>query len=202
MAPYYYGMSWECGWFRAIVLSILKIWLAQNPHRHFTLQKFEVHKWATFCTVVDKKTWWRARSREAQEKPKQNGWNAWKSLWYGLYWVHAIVPILKILAWPNSPRAQQIPKFEVDIYGATSMLLTTKNLDGGQVSEEPKKKKKQTQIFEENRENNENPLCYGMWWVQATCAHFSVCLEILACPNSSQAPHESQGTMSCTQHFQ
>lgn len=97
MAPYYYGMSWECGWFRAIVLSILKFWLAQHPHRHFTLQKFEVHKWATFCTVVHKKTWWRARSREAREKPKpkpkQNGWNAWKSLWYGLYWVQAIVPI-------------------------------------------------------------------------------------------------------------
>jgi len=33
------------------------------------------------------------------------------------------------------------PNFEVDIYGATSMLLTTKNLDDGQVSEEPKKNK-------------------------------------------------------------
>jgi len=39
------------------------------------------------------------------------------------------------------------------IYGATSMLLT-KKLDGGQVSRNPRKT--QTQIFEENRENNEN----------------------------------------------
>jgi hypothetical protein len=43
-----------------------------------------------------------------------------------------------------------------------------------------------------------------LWNVVGTshCAHFSACLEILACPNSSEAPHQSQGTISCTQHFQ
>jgi hypothetical protein len=47
------------------------------------------------------------------------------------------------------------------------MLLTTKNLDGGQVSEESKKNKNKHKYFEENPENNETHYVMECGWYKS-----------------------------------
>jgi len=65
-----------------------------------------------------------------------------------------LLPILEILAWPNSLRAPQIPKFEVDIWG--NFYVVDQKAWRWASFRGTQEKQKQTQIFEENRENNEN----------------------------------------------
>ncbi len=111
----------ECGRFRAIVLSISKIWLAQHPHKHFTFQNLRLTNGQPSVLLLTRKL----DGGQVLEKPKknQNKMDEKHENHYGMDGIGYrplcpfLLPILEILAWPNSLRAPQIPKFEVDIWG-------------------------------------------------------------------------------------